>query len=1526
MSARIDLDRLVNGVVDRLAGRLGKRTGIFILASPGCSRGLLVTVLLRHGLVDVVYAYDGFGSKVGDDVRGRVIEFGSVDELAGKLGSVNGRVAVVARSTTDAVRLRDRLGNAEVIYLPKYYEDLAKEMLSGGVPGVAEVRHEGLGEGISPSMLREDVPSEVELIRELSLGKVSFGDLIKNVLKRVGRDAAPQVIKDGLSFLLGISPAVDVTASLAVRFVELVARWWREEKNRDKVIGGFVRLVGVARKVKKHLDDELFEAVIDEVAYEWGLNIEEFTTTIRNIANIAERKQLTEEDVKKIINDNLERFEKELNKVKEMVNQVKEKVDKLLAGVTVFFIDDLERGSLYSNFIVEEGVPKIITWVGTAKDDLKTDLVNVGEFREVAEYVFSKLVKDGRVVLVGPRGIGKSTLATYVTWRSLVGSLGNVVLNEPVYAVIRVDSLNPGHALELNNQIKTAGRKFVVIYDPSSVMAYYKPEAMQVMGHGKESDKKTTLRELIESVKNTLKELMEVRNAWVVIILPSELYEQVQRGKEEDVDLRQVLDNLERDAVTVNLGNEVFLREVIKRYSGCDNVSDDLVRSVMNFDSYTFVAKYAGIWLRERECKVEDVDKALRESADKPKLFFAHYIWGIILGKNMDLAKKVSVPLILHAAFGPIPEGITYITKAVNEGGKWKLIDRNKLAKSKLEDLREDDLEPIAKWLSTLHEDLIEETLEELVGLRGEEARKHYIDHGFKDFIEALKWGYEEALGRVRGLSREVKPEEVKRNLLIFVGERLKHALKPYTDCWKRTAFIIGAVLARYVSVPRLKNLRRDVVKSLGDALRGCGVDDYLLVGNEISPLIQYLTMDNAYALTEAFVDKYDKAVAEIKRVLYIARKRGRIYYDDGLYGLYGLELASIIAKAVESGKPIKPDDADAALHIVSLNIQGGILSLSCIGLTEPALSAWVPLRDKAPQRYLEVLAFALGEVSSTLGILCSNFDDFDTVMYIFNEFDYILNKYRDGVKGRAWTLVRAIDASINSLYKCLKHCDDYRNTPFRTELEHIVSRVAGLLNEIDRLNPSLGIIAWAHALLPALDNECVRALMESVLGIDVVNKKAKEVAGRLSKLRVQELMRDENFMGFVESWPAETGEKAARREILEETSDLKNAWAQHKLDDDELYEAEELFNGVAEESRRINDEIYLDNSDWALLDNSDWALRVEAIKGKLAGDDLVNLVDKFRQLYEEAKKRLAPETPNFDITPSIVDSLVSRILGGYLVSLALTGDNEGIRRIEELLKEQRLMYTPLLTVPVLTRLTLNALLSTRGELSGELKDKLFVKPWELMATLGLGYIDFNSLPALRAIYGTIKPGDEKRLCDESIGGPILYPIMKHPSIRDVIYESCMNHVSSVIDDSEKLYQRGEGNLRQGLINYFQRWISKGEVLDLLKKLGLKAESLKNELSGLIHELSGKSLLSIASLSSCSEYGQRYCSSAHLAYMLYALINGNKELAKANALYGAIYSSSKLPRRLFLEAYKECCDLKNESFRRAIARLFFYNV
>jgi len=687
--------------------------------------------------------------------------------------------------------------------------------------------------------------------------------------------------------------------------------------------------------------------------------------------------------------------------------------------------------------------------------------------------------------------------------------------------------------------------------------------------------------------------------------------------------------------------------------------------------------------------------------------------------------------------------------------------DKSMLAKSKLESLREDDLEAVAKWLSTLHEDLIEGTLEELVGLRGEEARNNYRNHGFENFIKTLDWSYnEKALMEVRELGHEVKPETAQSNLLIFIGERLKNALKPYANCFKRAALIVGNVLAGIPTVPRPEDLsvflpedlRKSVVESLGDALRECDVDHYLLVGNEIPPLITGLAY--TFVLTEAFVDKYNEAIGEVNRILNIAR--GRHISDADRF--YGLGLASIIVKAVESGKSIEPGDADAVLRFASSTIQ----RVASPDLIMPILYALRPLRDNALQRYIELLA----AVSGTVNL------DRDTVKYILSELSYVLSNYGDRVRGYAWSLVYAIIAYADLLGNHFGHFNI-------VEVRDMVGKVVDLLKELGEFNSSLGVIAWAYALAPALEHEDMRRLMEEKLGIDAVNK-ASEVLEELNdkKERVQELMGDKEFMSYIESWFVKADENAVKVEILEATSFLKDALAIYRLNSDELDEAKKLFNELAKERKEIGD--YRN-----YLVARGWALRVEAIQGSLDGTGLTKLVDEFRQLYEEVldEERFLPTAGYL--------SFASATLSEYLVSLALMGYHETINKLHE---EYLWVLNANKQVSVLTRLMLNALLCPRGRLSSELKGKLSVNPEELI--------------------------------DASL-------------VRLIVPLTSMTR---------------------------------------------------------------------------------------LALMLHALINGNKELAKAIALDGATYSSSKLLRRLYLEAYKACCDLESESFRLALARLFFYHV
>jgi hypothetical protein len=260
--------------------------------------------------------------------------------------------------------------------------------------------------------------------------------------------------------------------------------------------------------------------------------------------------------------------------------------------------------------------------------------------------------------------------------------------------------------------------------------------------------------------------------------------------------------------------------------------------------------------------------------------------------------------------------------------------------------------------------------------------------------------------------------------------------------------------------------------------------------------------------------------------------------------------------------------------------------------------------------------------------------------------------------------------------------------------------------------------------------------------------------------------------------------------------------------------------------------------------------------------------------------------------------STASYVLGEYLVSLALTGNYE---MINELLEEHWWVLNADKQASVLTRLALNALLRPRGELNSELKGRLSVNPEELIGAFGYEMMD-EFLPALMVAFGVIKkPEDGVELCEE---------------FND---EGCVDFVLAVKGDNAAVER-----LRGGLIDGFHEHISKKEVLDLLKGLGVDDDKLLNmldEFKSLVNGLDGESLVQLIA---------PVYSTARLALMLRALINGDKELAKAHALIGTVRATgSKLLGRLFLEAYKECkacCDLESEGFRRAIARLFFFHV
>jgi len=1176
--------------------------------------------------------------------------------------------------------------------------------------------------------------------------------------------------------------------------------------------------------------NELGRLLVYMVAYAMGMSYDEAKEALMGITG------LSEEDLKRRVNEiakKIEELEKEIEKLEKNFELFRQEVP---AGIETADVDEFAKGRIYPNIKVENGELRVRVEGGYHS------IVRAGKFNELINEVRNRLLNQDLVVVVGPKGTGKSTLAAAEIWE--------LFLNGDIGLVARVDALDWKNYSEFTTFIENYGKEYMnyfgrllILYDPVSTKAY---ESADIdMEASIQANIERTVRNLMNAIKSISS---EASKPLVLIVIPSDIYNAIYNALSEE--RRNELEKYRLD-VSRELVDTEFLAELIREYTrtksnpnGCalsDEELSELAGKVAGFDSgHALIARLIGEELARNNCGASEIEELISKAKGKAEAFIILHINGLFkIREDPDTAKALVEIFALRRPFvNLVRPGDPILTPGIIE-----LIGEERGAKT----LYGAEGEELRNWLALRQHDLIEEAIEKLlkcIASEGEECRE------LGDALDPWKTngvgvGVMESL---REVSEKVR--DVSTAVKYFVGnygEKLTNALKVFSNkCWKRAALIIGHALAGIPAVPRPEDLpeslRRDFDESLGDALRECDVDYYLLVGNVIPLLIRYLTYTRV--LTEAFVDRYNEAIGEMNEILNIARGRG----INNAERLYGLGLASIIANAARLRRDVKPGDAEIALYITASTIQHVALP----DLILLVLDALQPLYDKTPHRCLELLALASNMENLNSG----------TVRYVFDKLNEILDNYGDMVKGYAWSLLYAIDAYAALLGKHIGHFNS-------EEVGYMVGRVVILLNELGKFNSKLSVIAWAHALTPALKHKDVRRLLEEKLGTDVVDK-ASEVLEELNdmKERVQVLVSDEEFMSYIESRSVKADEEAVKKIIIEATSLLKHALAVYRFNNNELDEAKKLFNETAKELREIGD------SENELVARS-WALRVEAIKGSLVGKELV---EGFRQLYEETFSR-----EHFQLTARYLNT-ASANLCDYLVSLALMGDHETINK---LLEEHWWVLNAYGLDSVLTRLMLNALLSPRGGLSNELKGKLSVNHEELIdAFESQMYRKF--LPALRVAFGMISPEVGIKLCEE---------------FND---EVCKVLVLAVNGDSATVKQ-----LREAVIDAFS---------NSLKGFGFDANALTkliNEFRGLVSGLDGRSLVQLIAPTD---------SLAQLALMLHALINDDKELAKALTLYGAINSSSKLLTRLFLEACRTCCDLGKDEFRLAIARLFFFHV
>jgi tetratricopeptide (TPR) repeat protein len=906
-----------------------------------------------------------------------------------------------------------------------------------------------------------------------------------------------------------------------------------------------------------------------------------------------------------------------------------------------------------------------------------------------------RLGGDGLVVLVGPHGVGKSALAAYVAWLALWRGAAD--------AVVSAEEVKTGFASALENLQNNTGRRFLLLYDPVPVTAYYEPSAV-----GEEAEKEK------ERVRRAVEEALRAAGKGVktLVVLPDELYRDLPPEAKEA---------LEKYVVKAVLNDVEFLHEVVRRYSGCGDGYKELAEKIAQFNGgYTLAAKYAGLWLKDNGCNAGDVEKAVETAKKEPKLFLAHYIRDVLLNGSGDLARKVAVPLLLRARFGPVPVGVMYITKAVNDRGIWRFLKPEELEDAGLESLREEALEPIAKWLSQQHEDLVEETLRDLAGLNDEETREPYKE-ALSDLIKTLDWARGEVLKEGDKVLAELgipkKGRGLKTALLAFVVRRLAAVFKSGESrrCWRRAALIVGHALAGHLVLPRREWLLEVVVETLGDALEPCAVDDYLAI-DSVMPLLSIyvaqLALIRALNILSSLADTETIDAARKTAEGLLVRWRSRKFRPPEAF--YALGLAALAA-----GVEVDNETADLLLYAVSATVQ----EVAHPAVVSPILATLRPLGEKAPHRYVDALAAA--SVLETL--------DRGTVEYIYDALQQLKDRLLEAE--RLWPLVEAVHAYSNLLKKHSAHIKDRR--------EEAVADMCRLYGEVRRRNAAaapggglsaqrlLDAVARAYVLAAALRHDVLAPLVQRHCGLGDIVKETEAVRSVLDETaaHLDELRKIvESDVDFAD-WVTTLSPIGDAGEVVE---DLRS-WFMHELalykldhsldergelDAGKLEEAAEEFEKAAEMRRKLED--------WRnYLTTRSWALRARVLAAK-SWEELLERAEGFWELWRKAEKHLDP------IARYLVAAAV--IFGNCLVYLADSGDK---KKAEKLLKERRqlLEYVPWVSVPA--RLMLRLFSVGEGAKLEEVVDVF--EPW----------LSPEFRPALSMLAGRLQKDEAHEECDK---------------------------------------------------------------------------------------------------------------------------------------------------------------------------------
>ena len=1234
----------------------GLRRGVVVFVPPGSSRFEVVKRLRE--LVDVVYAYrEEAGVSNYRDVE--QLAEAVAEEFKRAVDRPVYRVAVVPRSTQEAYLLAERLRKAKredlqvkILYLPKYYAE-ATEGLEEELRALAEVEHGRLeavarGEyrGISPKLLqisdKEKLKKLLEArktLEELSPGRLGLKDVLAEAFGKALKAVPGAAVVLALGDLLGYA------------------------------FGGFAAegLGRLAERLAEKTGLEFIEKLADSVLESWGRDDvrDEVAAGIAELLRRAERaaEVLKDVEVADVLEAFLDQLALEWGMDAESFTAFVENLALLKSG-RIATEDDLERlrrelaerlkevyreleGRLAPLGVVA-GVYHVPEQLGVYFSDGEIYVGNILA-RDHAVYVehpaeealAEKLSLRRLVVVRGPKGEGKSVLARVALAKKVVGDRAVVV-----EVTKEADEANLKQVID---EIRGAGREPILYFDPSKP-GHYPQKPWEETRHMPLSMEELALLRVVKNV---------VYNKGVagVVVLSDDQY-------------ALASDRLgAHAAVEVRSDDIRFLQGLVESFSGCPGeAAAEVAKEVERYgDNRALAAALAGDWLKREGCRREAVAEALRRAQGRAMDFALDYIWYAVLGGSSEKADVYAPLIVLRGLEGPIPAKLA----------ERILIDLGIKVRDRM----------VVRWFAKWHHSTLEKAIEKAAL---SPVNREKIEP--EELYQALVDGFNEL--KKRGLIEKEEKAINSDRIIDLIRSGLADDMSQLSEeekrrCVKRVAFILGHAWALHPSLPRRGNLHKEVEAVLGDALEPCVVDDYVTADGIIAPIVLTPLAFEAAGLLYLVRAPAEAAVSTIsletlKALVDSWRRRGFTLPE----ALYALGLVVLAAEA-----EVDEEAADLLLYAASTAMQ----KVTDLVPVYPNLLAWSPLGEKAPRRFVQLLAAV-----SRLMIL-----DSATVQYIYDALQELRSRPLDAEC--RWPLVEAVNAYSNLLTKHPEHIVD--------RLESAVADMCRLYGEVKKRGaaaPEGGLsaqrlfntIAEAYVLAAALHNEVLAPLVQRHCGLGDLEREAEDVSGVLDKAAAhpEELRKImENDADFAEWITTRSPTGNAEFVIADVRNWFTYVLALYKLDN-ALDERDELDAGklkeAAEEFEKAA-EIYIKLKLWkSYLVARGRALRARVLAAN-SWEELLERAKGFRDLWRVAEK--LPELTARYLELTTEDLKTAAVtLGECLVYLAASGDRE---RVEDLLKERRWLLGYVPEVSVVTRLMLRVLGVGKGARQEEVVD-----------------------------------------------------------------------------------------------------------------------------------------------------------------------------------------------------------------------------